>query len=247
MLAQRIEQAALNAWPAAEEEVLDGWLLRFTNGYTKRANSINPLGESLLDGTEKIETCERIYGERGLPAIFRLTSFRGDAVLDRLLEARGYAVIDPTLVLALDIDDGAGRETSGPGPILYELDRWLDAFYTISRLPVEQRRDHEAILKGIRGERLLAVVEKEGEDAACGMAVLENGLCGVFDMVTAPGKRNMGLGTRVLSGLLQRARGGGAHLAYLQVVRANAPARRLYARFGFRDVYHYWYRVPGRR
>jgi GNAT superfamily N-acetyltransferase len=246
MLETRIEKAAMNAWPAAEQMLFDGWILRFTNGYTKRANSINPFRESLLDPVEKIEQCERIYREKGLPAIFRLTSFLPNAELDSLLEERGYGVVDPTLVLSHDLEDGMGNRGIGPGPAVLELEPWLDAFYAISGLPGKQRGDHGAILRGIGGERLLAVVVEGGKAVACGMGVVEHELVGVFDMITAQEKRGRGLATRLLSGLLQRAQESGARLAYLQVVRANAPARGLYEKFGFRESYHYWYRVPGR-
>jgi ribosomal protein S18 acetylase RimI-like enzyme len=30
----------------------------------------------------------------------------------------------------------------------------------------------------------------------------------------------------------------------LQVEKRNAPAIRLYTRFGFQEIYQYWYRVP---
>ena len=39
----RIEEVALNAWPSMQHMLYDGWLLRFSNGYTKRANSVNIL------------------------------------------------------------------------------------------------------------------------------------------------------------------------------------------------------------
>ncbi len=41
-LVPQIERLSMRAWPALEEEWLDGWLLRAAQGYTDRANSVNP-------------------------------------------------------------------------------------------------------------------------------------------------------------------------------------------------------------
>ena len=41
--ASTLEHLAFNAWPALRVVVQGNWLLRFADGYTKRANSINAL------------------------------------------------------------------------------------------------------------------------------------------------------------------------------------------------------------
>lgn len=44
-----IEEITLNTWPAEQSVLLNGWVLRTAAGYTKRANSVNPLyGEKAL-------------------------------------------------------------------------------------------------------------------------------------------------------------------------------------------------------
>ena len=42
-------------------------MLRCSDGYTKRANSVTPLYESALAPDGKIAACERFYASQGLP------------------------------------------------------------------------------------------------------------------------------------------------------------------------------------
>src|SRR5262245_53694409 len=99
MLQRRLEEVALNAWPALQQMLFDGWVLRFARGYSKRANSINPLFDSRLNLVEKITTCEHLYTVQGLTPIFRLTPFACPPELDQVLAQRGYHTLDHTLVM----------------------------------------------------------------------------------------------------------------------------------------------------
>ncbi len=59
-----IEELTLNAWPALQTVLYDGWLLRFADGYTRRANSVNPIYPSAVPLADKIAACERAYAAR---------------------------------------------------------------------------------------------------------------------------------------------------------------------------------------
>ena len=55
--------------------------------------------------------------------------------------------------------------------------------------------------------------------------------------------RQQGYATALISQIVAWARQMGATDAALQVQGDNPAARALYARLGFQEVYHYWYRV----
>ena len=89
----KIEEAALNAWPAPLQMLYDGWVLRFTGGHSKRVNSVNPLYASRLPLDEKIKTCERVYARLGLPCLFRVPEPVADSPLTDALTTRATRLL----------------------------------------------------------------------------------------------------------------------------------------------------------
>jgi GNAT superfamily N-acetyltransferase len=245
MLNKRIEEVSLNSWPALQQILFDGWVLRFSKGYTKRANSVNPLYGSSTDVVNKIRVCEKCYAEKGLVPIFRLTPFASPSNLDQVLEKRDYRVIDRTAVMCLDLRSWASPSPSFVALREEELDGWMAAFCRLSGSPVEKHRTHKEMLRAIPSRRCTASLVDAGRTVACGLGVLENGYLGIFDLIVDPEQRGKGYGTSLVSGLLSWARENGAKWAYLQVMYKNEPARRLYGKLGFQEAYAYWYRVPG--
>src|SRR5690625_1627103 len=90
LLIKKIEQISMNALPALKTEQVDGWTLRFANGYTKRANSIYPLEYEETNINETIKKCERIYFNKHLPIYFKMTEQSEPRHLDDVLAGLGY-------------------------------------------------------------------------------------------------------------------------------------------------------------
>ena len=240
-IVRRVELAALRAWPALEQWDDDGWLLRFAEGYTKRANSVTPLQPCSDAMADRVAQCEALYRQRGLPPIFRLVAPLVPAELDAHLERRGYALVDPTLVLSAPLHALSLPAPSFPLHSMDDIDAWLRAHKAVSGTALQAT--HGRILAAIEGRLLLATMQEEGEPVACALAVVENGLVGLFDLAVAPAWRRQGLARALMIGLLHGAHDVGAQRAYLQVVEGNGPARELYQALGMRELYRYWYRV----
>jgi ribosomal protein S18 acetylase RimI-like enzyme len=245
MKPSRIEEISLNAWPALQQILLDGWILRFSRGFTKRANSVNPLYRSTMELPLKVAICEELYRVRGLRPTFRLTPFSSPPELDAFLAVRGYDILHPTLVLQRNLGEEA-IAVGGTAKLRHEnLDDWLALFCQLQKASPDKHGTHRAILANIPGDKCLAsLVETAGRSVACGLGVLEGDAVGLFDLITDPAERRKGHGTLLVANILRWAQERGARYAYLQVMEANKPAQKLYAKFGFQETYRYWYRVP---
>jgi hypothetical protein len=103
-LAREIEERSLNAWPALRRIFLDGWIVGLSEGYTRRANSVNPIYDGIRDLADKIPLCEEAYASHGLPTVFKVSPIAVDMGLDDLLEVRGYEKQATTRVQILTLN-----------------------------------------------------------------------------------------------------------------------------------------------
>ena len=203
------EELSMNAHPALKTQLYDGWILRFSNGYTNRANSVNPLYRSGLPHEVKIEHCENAYLREKLPAVFKLTH-ELSGQLDGLLEQRGYHVVTPSNIMTRAIGDIAHR-SAGFSFRLTADDSWSDQFFSLNGV-TDSRRISTAkrMLQNIQNNTLCGTVTKNGQVIACGLCVIERGYAGLFDIVVDSAHRGRGHGFDICASLLSAAKGAAA-------------------------------------
>lgn len=238
---RQLEETMFRAWPAHEALDYDGWVLRFADGYTKRANSVNPHFGSSLPLHGKIAHCESAYHERGLPTIFRLTPFSQPANLDTTLEELGYEVLDPTLVMTCSLKHSL--EDGVDPTLIVSADRWFAAFDHLHKCTVFQSSAHRRIVESFDGLRCFVAISVNDEVCACGLGTHVDGSIGLFDLFTHESFRGQGHGSAIARAILRWGRRHGATSGFLQVHSQNTPAHRLYERFGFTVAYPYSYRI----
>jgi ribosomal protein S18 acetylase RimI-like enzyme len=231
-----LERLLARTWPAIETAPLGGWTLRYSQGFSRRANSALALTAPEGGTDAAIAAVEDWYGARGARPLVSLAG----AVTKRLddeLAARGWAAEGETAVMTrpigpvADTDTGEVRIADTPGPaFLEQVDRGVP--------------DVAARVFGSGADRGYAEVWRDGALAARGRGAIAGDTVAITSIGTLPAYRRQGLGTAVLHAL--EAWGGlkGATRAALQVETDNEAAIAMYGSFGYADRYRYRYRGP---
>ena len=241
------EELSLNAYPAPQTQIYDGWVLRFANGgYAAtggRVNSINLIYPSTIDLREKIAECERRYFARGFPAVFKITE-AADLSVDELLEQENYEIdkSNITFVMEMDLKD---KEFEPADCVITDCagDKWLNSYFSLSQCSDIKRTTTAQIFRNVRNTMICGRIVRGGASVACGVSVIERGYTALLNLVVDESRRGKGYGAEICSALLSAAKDRGAHTAYLQVVRDNHAAINLYTKLGYKTIYSYWYRV----
>lgn len=244
---QRLEELTLNTAPAIYQNFYDGWVLRASNTETHRANSVTVLHASKLPLSEKLPYCESWYRQHHQPVLFRVNDSLSPAGLDDLLVARGYTEVAATRVMTADLTSGAGSQELPPGVRLVELDL-AESLAALHRLKgtapkvAEQEIRRQALW---RGPQIVLNLHSINGVVCSGMARVESGHVGIFDIYTPANQRGKGFAATLVSQLLAWGKNQGANSAFLQVLETNSAAISVYERLDFAACYRYWSRAQG--
>ena len=188
-LAEVLEKRLLNAWPAIETLALDGWVMRFAGGYSKRANAATPFTPKAALDAEAVHHAASLYRAKGITPCFRLTPLAAPDA-DTVLADQGFTLHDPTLCLHAPLMLGRGRLDPRVAITPAATPRWLTA---CAASYGGDKADHALlgeIVSRIRPPAAFATLVEDGADLAWGLAVAERGHVGLFDIVVAPPMRS---------------------------------------------------------
>jgi N-acetylglutamate synthase len=231
-------EVMLAAWPPLERERLGEWTLRFSRGFTRRANSVLPAGDPGAPLEHAVEQCERAFAARGLPTCFQLRDGVAERALAPLLRSCGYLPEHPSLVLA------GALPVALPDPRVShdELpsEEWLETWLAISRrVEPDALALSRALLAGVSRPRTFALLHEDGQVLATALGTLSPGWLGLSCLAVREDARRRGIARAMVAALAAWAQG--AAQVWLEVEDDNAPALALYRRLGLERAGGYSY------
>lgn len=250
------ERRALASWPARVVEPLGDWVLRASDGYSARANSVladGDPGRALEDALARVRA---FYAAHDLPVWAQVVV---GSPVHQALEEAGWQLARPgeddTLFQLASIASVArtARRTLPADVPPVELAPHASAAW----LADEERSlaAGEAALEVLEGPAHVAfasVTDPGGETVvAKGRVTLGAGTvpgdqdwAGISNVWVAPPARRRRLGTVVMAAMVEWAAELGATTVYLQVRGDNPPALAAYERLGFTTHHAYRYLRP---
>ncbi|MFI5780984.1 GNAT family N-acetyltransferase [Nocardia sp. NPDC051570] len=243
-----LEAAACDGWPGLERAWLDGWLLAAGNGYTNRANSAVPVGESGEPARLHVDTLHRIgewYAQRDLPPRLRLPDRLGPV-------PPGWRAWSETVVLGIDIENFVLPQ--GPSMVRVEPapnENWVELhrFRGEDTVAVPPPNPDTAVLRAVREGELGFATLGLPDPLAIGRGALTTApggrrWIGLSCIAVAAPHRRHGLGTLICAELIRWGHRHDATHAYAQVEADNAAALALYGEMGFVEHHRYRYAAP---
>ncbi|KRE59483.1 GNAT family N-acetyltransferase [Paenibacillus sp. Soil750] len=248
-----LDRIAANTWPAESNTMVDHWLIRASNGITKRANSVFAIGSYPRDDNW-LSHVEQFYHSHGLPAIFHVSSASPDQ-LDNLLQDQGYELDTPCYMMTADCQQVASHaeeriKKQYSSALDLELvitqsvtSEWLDAFLFLEQYPEERRGFYQGLCERMPASKAFFTLKDQGQTVALGTAIVEGEWAGFVNVIVHEEHRGKGYGYAILHAMTIWSITQGATQQYLQVIANNVPAVTLYEKLGYQMKYGYHYRV----
>ncbi|MFN3522857.1 MAG: GNAT family N-acetyltransferase [Phenylobacterium sp.] len=241
---EAIERATIAAVSPRAVREIGGWIVALDAGTIRRAASAAPLRHDLIADPAVLDAIEAAFASEGLRPAVRLCDAPALESVRAELLRRGYRSEQPTLVKTAAVADMRAVSRAAPADMLHRPDEaWASVFTGEGFDPIDGAHRVAALSRS--ADAAYGAVREGGTTLAVGVAAFGHGWASVHGMRTSKARRGEGLAGRVLAGLAEACAARDVAKVFLQVEEANAPARALYRRAGFRPVWRYFYWSKG--
>ncbi|OWA33693.1 hypothetical protein B9G55_20340 [Saccharibacillus sp. O16] len=257
--ARLLEQLTIEARPPIVRETLDGWLLRASEGVSRRGNSVwtaAPFPRFDAESDHWLERAEAFASQQGIASCFYVSE-TSPPTLDRQLEAAGYRLAEPCYLMAGSVELARHLIAQRPanakaleaqihlpeGQHQEENAAWLREFLSMKKLSAKQGESYAAIFGGITAPHSFARMSIDRETAALATIVAQGDYAYISNLMVSPHFRRRGLAAAMMTELIHWAAQHGAAELYFQVLQDNRPAIALYEQLGFQVIARHHYRV----
>lgn len=242
-----LETIAFKAWPASIKQTYGSWIIRSNDGVTKRANSVFTLGEIPNEKTW-LKDIEKTYKEHSHQSCFyisELTPIEVDAKLRAhhylkegemyLMKARSKRVRN-LIKKRKDICITYCSEVK---------DQWIYDFLRLESYSKKLFSAYKQIFTNIKLNKCFITIRQKNsnEVVALGTIATDRGWGYLSNIVVNEKVRRQGLALQLLRALASWGIENGATHLFLQVLKSNKPALKLYERLQFQYVSSSHYRV----
>ncbi len=245
-----LQEILMNSWPAHHYYFLHGWILRFTDGVTSRANSVFPLRYTgyLNELDKDIKLAEKAYQAYNLPTIFTIPDFFEPSNLVVKLKEHRYhqlGCITHTLIAsAQKLRIGVINEKFKYF-IYSKREEVISNFISkYSKRDQSAQKILDALVKRIIIPKKRFIIAKhENKVVGTLMGILDpHGFLYIADLLVKPNFRKQYIATSMLFKVISDwAIPNGVKTIWLQVEIENNKAMNLYNKLGFEKAYSYYY------
>ena len=232
------QSIATNNWPAKDLILMNGWILRVSEGITRRANSVLPLRYKGTNIDEDIDKVERIYTDNKLPTVFQISDYYSPETLhDKLLE-RKYRTEAESLFMTVPFYKFKKIEENPD--VSYEChegqsDEFFETMKKISNITTERFEGLKIIIDRILPPSKAFFLIRLRNNLVVGycLGVAEMRKVGIYNLYVHKDYRRMGLAQNLMLKMKEWGISKGADGFHLCVEDANAGAVDLYKKVGF--------------
>lgn len=247
---KKLQEILMNSWPAQHYYFLNGWILRFTEGVTSRANSVFPINYTGdLDNLDRdIKFVEKAYQAHKLPTIFTIPEYFEPNGLDvKLLEQEYHQAGCITHTMIASIQELRNEIINDDFSYIFYSER-INKFSTFLAKFSKRNQPAQNVLEALAHriiipQKRFIVAEYENKVVGTLMGILDpHGFLYIADVLVDPEVRRQNIATSLFFKLINEwGILNGVKTIWLQVEIENSEAMNLYNKLGFKKAYSYYY------